>query len=634
MRRSISLIDPQITHAGENRVWKFIYTPSSQLPKGTRLRFDLLSRGRSIDWEMPSAKKGDPKGIFAYTHPSKVIPAKEVLLKNAVTPCYEFTLPAAIPAGTPLTIQLGADGKKGGVRAQTYLQRRRPFHLFVDTSGKGSFADPEVFMIDIKGNVLDTIQVITRSFVARNKRFDIIVRFEDEWGNLTSYADEDALIELSYENFRDTLNWKLFIPETGFICLPNLYFNEPGVYTIQLTNHKTKSTYRSSPIRCFPDVEENLFWGLLHGESEKVDSTESIDSCLRHFRDEEAFNFFSVSPFENPEETPQETWKTIAETALEFDETDRFTSFLGCQWIGKPKEEGSRVFVFAKEQKNLPRKKEPKYSSLAKIYDTFSPKELISIPTFTMGKGFEYDFKAYNPDFERVVEIYNAWGSSEAPEKEGNPAPIKNSGSKGIKEAKEGSVLQALKNNCRFGFVAGGLDDRGIYEDLFDAGQEQYHPGLTAIIAKEHGRASIFDGLYKRHCYATTGERIILGLFLAGIHMGEEISTEKKPGLFINRHLTGYVAGTKPLEKVEIVRNGEVIKTFSSDTYFLDFAYDDMVPIEKVTIDAKDKKPPFVFYYLRVMQEDGHMAWSSPIWVDVVGQFGSAKAAPVKKTKK
>ncbi len=43
-----------------------------------------------------------------------------------------------------------------------------------------------------------------------------------------------------------------------------------------------------------------------------------------------------------------------------------------------------------------------------------------------------------------------------------------------------------------------------------------------------------------------------------------------------------------------------------------------MSPIEKSVIDAKDKKPPFVYYYLRAMQEDGHMAWSSPIWVDYI----------------
>ena len=38
-----------------------------------------------------------------------------------------------------------------------------------------------------------------------------------------------------------------------------------------------------------------------------------------------------------------------------------------------------------------------------------------------------------------------------------------------------------------------------------------------------------------------------------------------------------------------------------------------MIPLEKAVIEAKDKKPPFAYYYLRITQEDGHMAWSSPI---------------------
>ena len=35
---------------------------------------------------------------------------------------------------------------------------------------------------------------------------------------------------------------------------------------------------------------------LLHGESERIDSTENIESCLRHFRDDRAANFYASSP--------------------------------------------------------------------------------------------------------------------------------------------------------------------------------------------------------------------------------------------------------------------------------------------------------------------------------------------------
>jgi hypothetical protein len=111
---------------------------------------------------------------------------------------------------------------------------------------------------------------------------------------------------------------------------------------------------------------------------------------------------------------------------------------------------------------------------------------------------------------------------------------------------------------------------------------------------------------------------MIMGLYLAGIPMGKEISTAEKPGLAINRHLSGYVAGTCKLVSIDIIRNGKVIKTFEPNNYYLDFTYDDMTPLEKSTISSKDKKPPFVYYYLRATQEDGHMAWSSPIWVDYI----------------
>lgn len=638
MRRSICYCEPNQALAGEVTTWKFIYTTSTALPKGTRLRFDMQTKGRDIDWEIPTANlKKTANVIFAHLDNGKILQAKELEVADSFAPIFEFILPTAIEPGESFTVVIGSpkesSSSKNGNKAQTNSQRRRAFLLLIDTTGKGHFQEPEVFSMDIRGNVLKEIRVLTPSFVVRNKRFDVIVRFEDEFGNLTSHAPDDTLIELSHEHLRENLNWKLFVPETGFINLPNLYFNEPGIYTIQLRNSGTKEIFRSSPIKCFPENSKNLFWGILHGESERIDSTENIENCLRHFRDDKSINFYASSPFESLEETSNETWKLISQNIAEFDEAERFTTYLGFQWVGVPGEEGVRQIIYTKENKQLLRKKDPKYTSLKKIYKSFSPKEIISIPCFTMGKGYDYNFKDFNPEFERVVEIYNSWGSSECTAKEGNPAPIQSSNKKGVQESAEGSVQKALLRNCRFGFVAGGLDDRGIYSDFYDEGQEQYPAGMTAIIAPEYTRSAVAEALYNRSCYATTGERIILGLYLAGFPMGKETSTADKPGLMINRHLSGYVAGTTKLTAIEIVRNGKVIKSFECDGYAMDFTYDDMTPIEKVVIDAKDKKPPFVFYYLRVIQEDGHMAWSSPIWVDFVPPPQGVKAMPKKVQK-
>ncbi|MFV0340159.1 MAG: DUF3604 domain-containing protein [Parachlamydiaceae bacterium] len=626
MRRSICYCEPSVVSAGEKNTIQFVYTPSIDLPKGSKLKFDMMSRGREIDWETPTANlKKTSNLIYLVIGGKKLVAGKEVLPKDEIVPQYEFVLPEKVSAATPLTIVVGSPkltGKEAvakGTDAQKNTQRRRPFHLFIDPTGKGKYSEPEVFTLDIRGSTLQTIRLLTPSFVVKNKRFDIILRFEDEFGNLTNNAPEDTLVELSYENIRDNLNWKLFVPETGFITLPNLYFNEEGIYTICLKNPKTKQMFRSFPIKCFNDNSKHLYWGLLHGESERYDSTENIDSCLRHFRDEKAMNFYSVSPFEDSDELSQDNWKAIHQTLTEFSEDDRFITFSGVQWVGAPHKEGIKQLLFFKEAKQLPRKKENKGATIDKIYKSSSPKEMIAIPSFTMAKKYEYDFKNWDPQFERVVEIYNSWGSSECLKKEGNEVPIKSSSKAGIQESVEGSIQKALLNNCRFGFVGGGLDDRGIYSDFYDGGQEQYPPGLTAIMATEHTRQAIAEALYNRSCYATTGERILLGLELAGNGMGKELSTVEKPGFMINRHLTGFVAGTADLVKVEILRNGKVIHTYEPDEgYSFKFAYDDMESLEKVCIKPKDKKPPFVFYYIRAVQEDGHMAWSSPIWVDYI----------------
>lgn len=642
MRRSISYCEPTYALAGKVNNWKFVFTTANAIPKGALLKFDPNSEGRAIDWEVPQTNlKKSVNVIYAMLENGKPLSLKEVEVENRFTPQYEMVLPEDLAVGESITFVMGAPkgvepNESNGNRAQSMTQRRRNFYLYIDPKGKGNYDEPEIFSLDVRGNVLKNIRVLVPSFVSKNKRFDIVVRFEDEYGNLTSNAPSDTLVELSYENLRENLNWKLFVPETGFITLPNLYFNEAGIYTIQLKNTYTGETFQGPPIKCFADSDEHLLWGLLHGESERVDSAENIESCLRHLRDEKAYQFFATSPFENPEETTTELWKLNVQNVTEFDEADRFTTLLGFQWVGEPGEEGIRQIIYSKDNKQLIRKKDPKGTTLKKLYKNFAPKEIISIPTFTMGDGHEFNFEEFNPEYERVVEIYNAWGSSECTEKDGNTLPIKTYGKTGIKENSEGSIIKALLKNCRFGLVAGGLDDRGIYADLYESDQEQYSPGFTGIIVTEHNRNAIMDALYKRACYATTGPRIILNFSIAGTKMGEEVFASDKPGLMVNRHITGYAAGTNNLEKIEIMRNGKVIKTFEPKGYFLDFVFDDMEELPKVCIEDKETKSLFVFYYVRLTQADGHMAWTSPIWIDydpIALQEKKAKRAlrPVKK---
>lgn len=636
MRRSICYCEPSAALAGETSNWKFIYTTANHLPKGTRLRFDFGSKGRSIDWQIPQAHSKDKSNlIWAELAGGKIISATQTEQPQTLTTSFEFVLPMELKPGDTFSIHVGSqdkDGTKKGNLCQKNVQRRRPFNLFIDPKGKGDFKDSETFYLDVRGNELKSLRVIAPSVVSRNKRFDMIVRFEDKYGNLTSNAPEGTLIDLSYEHLRENLSWKLFVPETGFIALPNLYFNEPGIYKIQLNNLKTKEIFFSPPIKCLPEGALSLYWGVLHGESDRVDSVDNIETFLRHVRDDKALQFFAASPFESEEETSNDSWKAIVQQVAEFNEEDRFVALLGFQWLGETGEEGLRHFIYSKDSKPILRKKDTKNNSLKKIFKTNSPKELIAIPSLTMGKKTLYNFQDFNPEFERVAEIYNAWGSSECTAKEGNPRPIEG-GKNGIGESAEGSLQKALNKGCRIGFIAGGYDDRGCYTGIGSSNQKQYSSGLTAILAKEHNRASLIEALQARSCYATTGERIIIGLHIAGFGMGAEIDTKTRPGLEFNRHITGYCVGTHPLSEVALIRNGKVFHTFALHGDKLEFELDDSQPLASIAIEPGEEKSPFVYYYLRATQQDGHIAWSSPIWVDL-----SAKSAPVigamKKKKK
>ena len=635
MRRSICYCEPSMALAGETSNWKFIYTTANHLPKGTKIRFDLGSKGRPMDWQVPKTNLKEKANLIWAEVPGGKAPiaGSELQHPQTLTSSFEFVLPVELKPGDSFSIHLGHPDKdpKKGSPCQKLVQRKRPFLLYIDPKGKGDYKEPETFYLDVRGNQLQTLRIIAPSIVSRNKRFDVIVRFEDVFGNLTSNAPEGTLIDLSYQHLRENLNWKLFVPETGFIALPNLYFNEPGIYKIQLRNLKSNETFYSAPIKCLPEGALSLYWGLLHGESDRVDASENIEAFLRHVRDDKALQFYAISPFDSEEETPNDQWKAISQQVAEFNEDDRFVAMLGFQWQGDVGEEGLRHFIYSKDMKPILRKKDTKSNSLKKIYKTNNPKEMLAIPSFTMGKQTLCNFTDFNPEFERVAEIYNAWGSSECTSKEGNLRPIQG-GKGGIAESAEGSLVKALDKGCRFGFIAGGFDDRGCYSHLYESDQTQYSAGLTAILAKEHTRSSLVEAMTARSCYATTGARIIVGLHIAGFGMGSETDTKVRPGLEFNRHITGYCIGTQPLSEVAIIRNGKVFRTLPVKEEKCEFEIDDTDLLSQIALEAPAGRSPFAYYYLRAVQKDGHIAWSSPIWVDLTAR--TAPIAPKKNKKK
>ena len=128
--------------------------------------------------------------------------------------------------------------------------------------------------------------------------------------------------------------------------------------------------------------------------------------------------------------------------------------------------------------------------------------------------------------------------------------------------------------------------------------------GLTAVYAEALTREAVWTALRKRHCYATDGARIYVRFTCGDAMMGDEVVRIEPPAIEVE------AKGTVPLESVEIIRylqGYEVVHSEGGGEFDVSFQWRD---------DSWKKGQGLCFYYVRVTQQDGHRAWTSPIWID------------------
>jgi hypothetical protein len=117
------------------------------------------------------------------------------------------------------------------------------------------------------------------------------------------------------------------------------------------------------------------------------------------------------------------------------------------------------------------------------------------------------------------------------------------------------------------------------------------------VLTDDASRQGLITAFKKRHCYAAT-DNILLVVRSGEQLMGDEFTTTKRPSLQIT------VRGTAPLAKVHVVRNNRYVYSTEPKKLEASLIYTDM-----------DAKEGTIYYYVRVEQEDGNLAWGSPMWI-------------------
>ncbi len=179
------------------------------------------------------------------------------------------------------------------------------------------------------------------------------------------------------------------------------------------------------------------------------------------------------------------------------------------------------------------------------------------------------------------------------------------------------SVVEILNSGNKFGFIGSSDQHLPWPQGSGEGGNYSSRPGWAFVLGDRTIptlRMRIWDALMDRRTYATIGAKMPLNFYVTAggsrYPMGSEVSTAEPAPVFriIAASSAHLGASTRPgIQELHILKNGVPVQTN---------VYSDPKPTE-VDLTWQDPAPTGDAYiYFRVIQEDGCMAWASPIWID------------------
>ncbi len=399
-------------------------------------------------------------------------------------------------------------------------------------------------------------------------------------------------------------------------------FRSAGVHRLEGFDDEVGISGRSAPIVVTEEPQEfKLYWGDLHGHTgEYACGFGTIDRYFVYARDYAVLDFCALTDHDHLPGHPLDLdtiWEKVKRAVAYYHRPHEFVTFLGYEWTtmrGQSPRHPDRYFgqrhvIYLGEDEPWFGCHKEEADTPEKLWRCLRGRDALVIVHHSAAPSqWGADWNFHDPELERLVEIYSAWGCSERPASAGNIKPIRAPGGEG----ERGHVQEALARGYRMGFCAGGDSHDGCpgatwFERPLGKGERQrfgwlYHGGLHGAWARELTREGLWEAFVQRRCYGTTGARIIVKFFVNGNWMGSEIRVRPSEP----RTIRAEVWGTAPLAKVEVVKNNCDVASLP-------------VEGERCMAEWVDHSPARNgdFYYLRVTQVDEEMAWASPVWVDV-----------------
>ena len=464
--------------------------------------------------------------------------------------------------------------------------------------------------IHILGGAIHHLRAYAPAGARPGEPFRVLVRPEDERGNLSHQRLESAELFLEERRLDATADP---VPESTCLRL-QVALDAEGVHRLRVVGPNGREAV-ANPIRCTATPgADNVCWGMIHGHTEMSDGQGDLDYYFRQMRDEAALDFAATGDHDHGHETPDRLWHVTCDAVARWNTPGRFVTFLGYEWAKWRKNgDGDRNVYYLHDGRPMYRSDDDILPHPPDLFAALRDETAIVIPHHTGHAGNFCDFKDHDPVHERLVEIFQLRGSYERPDD--NPVP-----ERGKEPPKAcGFVSRALAMGWRVGFTAGGDDHIGHAgtDYAIPSVNACYQAGLMAVLAADRTREAIWDAMWSRRVVATTGPRILLRYQVSGEPMGSELRVAATPELAERRELCIEFHGTAPVQRVDVIRSNDIVHTFTPGVPDGELAWADETPLADVLLPpAKYCDHPFAFYYVRLVQSDGHVAWASPVWID------------------
>lgn len=447
--------------------------------------------------------------------------------------------------------------------------------------------------------------------------------------NFTSLVGRSAVEDIGKILIEPNENMKIFpglsidiSKKDAGLKLLKASFTKPGVYRI-FAKSQNGFKAKSNPIVVGEKKWDDIYWGNLHSHTNYswdhrnyLNSNQYPEELIREARERYLLDFIAVTdhgqhdivieglrgmdPLVPTGDISLSDWGHYNREILNNKVKD-IIAYVGYE---QRDERGDTVMLSPQEAPYFI--VDGKRLDFRHIWERSASNELISIPHLHPQKGRIDLFKPSSPH-ETLVEIASFHGSFEYYQCQ---QPYRTC----LKERLE--IQPFTKHFNKMGPFVRDLLDFGKRFGIIGSEDHGFpgYMGLTGLFCSKKDRDIIFDSLLAKRTYATSGNKMIIYFDCGGMLMGEEAVLDGSSAALESRSFNIEIYGEGIVKTLDVVRNGHIIKTYDVNSFDFKTVFCDKDNLKDISLVRPADGSTTTCYYLRIIQEDGHMGWFSPVF--------------------